>query len=269
MRIGFIGAGRAGTSLALYLTDFGFECSGFYSRTEDHVADATEIVGGTAFPTADCLIDASDIVVLSVSDDAIQTVSESIKTDVSGKYILHLSGAHTSAMLNNLKIRGAHTASIHPVYTFAARLEKPNTLQFVAEGDEAVLAQFEKCGIQLFEIETKDKPLYHAAAVFASNYITVISHLSANLLSVVGFSPEMAQSLFAGLSHAAVSAAAEKGAANAITGPVARGDVSTIKAHLGAFSDMEGYMDIYKKLAREILSFTNVPNERAVRELIQ
>ena len=267
MRIGFIGAGRAGTSLALYLADFGFSCSGFYSRTKKHADEAAEKIGTIAFETADSLIEASDMVALSVSDDALRAVADAVRADVTGKYILHLSGAHTSESLDTLKMRGAFTASLHPAYTFAARLQKPDAVRFVAEGDREVLAQFEKRNIPLLQIEKQDKPLYHAAAVFASNYITALSHISAGILEKIGFPEEIARSLFEGLSHAAVHAAAKNGAENAITGPVARGDVTTIKAHLDALGQEE--TEIYKALACEILRFAAVPNQELIKELIQ
>lgn len=269
MRIGFIGAGRAGTSLALYLADYGFLVSGFYSKTADHAAVAAKAFGASVFSDVDSLVQKAEWIVLSVPDDAIGSVAASIKADVTGKHFLHISGAHPSAVLQNLKMRGAMIASLHPIYTFSACLQKPDSLQFVAEGDESIISVLLEKGLSVYKIAPTDKPLYHGAAVFASNYVTVLQHISATMLEKIGVPEETARILFSALSHAAIDAASEKGAEKAITGPMARGDENTIRMHLNALENMPAYREIYKILAKEIASFKDIPNIDAIKELIQ
>lgn len=269
MRIGFIGAGRAGTSLALYLADYGFTVTGFYSKTYDAAVRAAKEMGTNAYKKVDALCDTAEMIVISVPDDAIHSVAASITTQVEGKYFIHISGAHESSILECIKRRGGMVASIHPAYTFPARFEKPPALQFVAEGDAAVLRLFSEKGLSVLPIAAADKPLYHAAAVFASNYVTVLEHTATKMLEKIGFPTMTAQSLFSVLSHAAVDAAAEKGAKNALTGPMARGDEKTIRMHLAALNDMPAEKEFYKVLAREITKMRHIPHIDTIKELIE
>ena len=113
MRIGFIGAGRVGTSLGKYLSENGLSVSGFYSRTQSSAEESAEFIGGSASAYSGIkeIITDSDLIFITVNDGAIADVSHNIAgecrkydIDISNKIFCHTSGALSSTVLSELKI---------------------------------------------------------------------------------------------------------------------------------------------------------------------
>ena len=104
MRIGFIGAGRVGFTMGKYLTEHGCEVSGYFSRTPEHAEEAAKFTDTVYFEDVRELIKNSDAVILTVSDNAIESVFESISQlpELAGKIVCHTSGATSSLVLSGL-----------------------------------------------------------------------------------------------------------------------------------------------------------------------
>jgi len=235
-----VGAGMAGRSLAAGLAARGARVVAVASRRLESAREAAALAG-CPFATTDAAAAArrADVVVLSVPDDAIRPVCEALASQGAigpGHVVVHLSGALGSDALEAARVRGASALAFHPVQTFA----RPDAGLFegvacAVEGDpDAValgqaLAEF--LGATPVEVRAEDKPLYHAALCLACNYLVTLADVGAATLREAGFGDAGLEALLP-LLRAAVGNLGRVGLPAALTGPISRGDLATVRAHL-------------------------------------
>lgn len=266
MRIGFIGAGRVGYTLGRFMTDHGANVSGYYSRTKEHAEEAAHFTDTRYYDDPGKLISDSDCIYLTVSDNAISEVFREIdnKYDLTDKIICHTSGALSSTVFDHSanKIYGY---SIHPNFAVSDKLTSYQSFinAFITiEGSHHYLGEivefYKGLGLHVGVISAESKPKYHAASVFASNFVCGIYGTAIRLLEECGFSPENAEMALKGLFLGNAEGAAKNGPFKQLTGPVERGDTSTIIKHLEVLSDSD--RELYKKLAAETLEVAKRKN---------
>lgn len=149
--------------------------------------------------------------------------------------VFHCSGAQSAATLAPLSALGWQVASAHCILSFAsvpaAITQFPGT-PCALEGDaaacEALRSAFTAIGAQCFEVASDDKLLYHAAAVFATNFLPVLQATAEDLWRSTGMPPELIPALRASLLRNAVANITTLGPQAALTGPAARGDTAAI-----------------------------------------
>lgn len=241
--VALVGPGRAGTAVATALVDVGWRVAAVAGRTPE--APSTQAAAARFDAPATTVRDAVrdvDLVVIATPDAAIGAVAAELASTVRREaLVLHLSGARGVDALGAVPAR---TGALHPLQTLpsadagAARL--PGAWCAVA-GDPQVAEIARQLGMQPIEVADEDRAAYHAAACIAAN------HLIALLAQVEQVAPVPLEA-FLPLIRAAVDNVADLGAAAALTGPVARGDVETVRGHLGALSDAD--RDAYLALAR-------------------
>jgi predicted short-subunit dehydrogenase-like oxidoreductase (DUF2520 family) len=186
-----------------------------------------------------------DIVLLAVPDDAIGSVAEAIRDAPLGHaVVLHCSGLRDRGALAALQGRAKGLGSFHPLQTLAGDSEAAGRLHAafaVLEGDVEAVAAGRRLaaalGMEALAIEAAQKPRYHAAAVIASNYTVTLAAVAAQLAREAGVPSEAASRIFLPLLAGTVKNLELLGPASALTGPIRRGDVGTIEAHLRALSD--------------------------------
>jgi predicted short-subunit dehydrogenase-like oxidoreductase (DUF2520 family) len=239
MRIGFIGVGVVGTALARGLSRAHYAVVAVASRRlESAQRLAATIPGCTAYPETGAVANAADLVFITTRDDAIAEVARSVRW-VSGQMVVHTSGAATISALAASKEAGALVGSFHPLQTFAdadqALASLPGTT-FVLEGEGQVLECLKKMaedlGGRYLTIRSEDKTLYHAAAVMTSNYTVTLMHMAVDLWRAFGVEPPVALEALLPLLRGTVRNIEVVGLPHCLTGPVARGDVTTVQAHL-------------------------------------
>lgn len=140
MKVGFIGAGKVGCSLYDYFVHNNILVTGCYTRTQANVS-GTEKQTQKIFTTSiDKILTKSDVLFLTVPDDAISTVWEQVKTyPIQGKFICHCSGSLGSAVLSGIEATGAYGYSIHPMFPFKSKKTAYEDLAqalFSVEGNE-------------------------------------------------------------------------------------------------------------------------------------
>jgi len=215
-----IGAGRVGSALAARLRERGL---------------AVRARGGRGFDAV-----GAELVLLCVPDGAIAEVAQQIEP---GPWIAHVSGATPLVALEPHRRR----FSLHPLQTFT-RARGPEQLDgawgaVTAETDEARDLGLELAatlGLEPFLLADADRPLYHAGAVVASNYLVTLHGAAAELVAAAGAPPEALVPL--------MRRTIENGFD--LTGPIARGDWTTVDAHLAAIRDrMPALEPLYRTLA--------------------
>lgn len=262
IRVGVIGAGRAGTGLALAWARAGHEVLLHGRRARPVPAPLTLTTGAPDVPPP--WIDWASVIVCAVPDDAITPLAR-VWADAgairSPQAVLHLSGSRDRMALEPLMDSGAALGSLHPLQTLVEPERAPEHLRgawAAIEGDPRAvhiaggLAQ--DIGMHPFHLRPEDKPLYHAGAVFASNYFVVVEAIAQRLLERAGLAREDAWAALGPLVRGTFDNLTRAGPAAALTGPVVRGDVVTLERHLAALP--EGDRALYRALGRAALAVT-------------
>lgn len=240
MKIGFIGAGRVGCSMGKYLSGHGISISGYYSRSKEAAAWAAAFTGSECYEEMRECVQQSDILCLSVPDDAIEEVWREVRAyKLTDKIICHFSGLLTSEIFVNLRLKGAYGASLHPMFAFNDKertFEQLEGVGFTIEGDRKGLQMLrgilEEAGNPVIEIEARKKATYHAAASLLSNHVAAVLACGYELLEQAGFDEVQARAFSKELVIGNVSHIVEQGPVAALTGPIERNDVGTVQKHL-------------------------------------
>ncbi|KYH33928.1 Rossmann-like and DUF2520 domain-containing protein [Neomoorella mulderi] len=261
MRIGIIGAGAVGTGMGILLRRRGYTIAGVASRTPASARRAAERLACPAFEGAVDVARRADVVFITTSDQAIGQVAASVAAQGGfrpGQTVIHMSGSLTSAVLDPARQAGALALSLHPLQSCAdadrAVANLPGSV-FSLEGDREALPLGKRLvtelGGEYFLISPEAKPLYHAAACVASNYLVSLIDLSRRLMQAAGMEPEMAARALAPLIKGTLDNIDEKGIPQALTGPIARGDFGTVRDHLKAMETTVPELgELYRALGR-------------------
>ena len=252
-RVTILGAGRMGQGLALALR--GWEVS-LVSRRRHPVAAPLQLYTGTR---ADAVAKAL-VLILAVPDDAVTALAAELAAEGSvgpRHIVLHLSGLLDRGALSPLAPSGAALGSFHPLQTIADPAAAPERLAgayAALEGDpratEIGEQLAETLGMVPVRLSAAGKAAYHAGAAMVANYTVALFSVAERLARDAGVPPETAARLYLPLLGGVV-ANLHSGAAAALTGPVRRGDVQTIQAHLAVLSGADARL--YQLLGAEAL----------------
>lgn len=260
MKIGFIGAGKVGFSLGKYFISNGISVTGYYSRSPKSAKSAAEFTNSRMYSSLTDILKDSDTLFLTVPDDVIGMVWEHIKNlDVRNKKICHCSGSISSAAFFDAENKGAFAYSIHPLCAVSDKYNSWRDLKntvFTIEGSEQYLTKmrnlFASFGNETVVINTKDKALYHAGAVLASNLVIALLSMSEDVLKQCGFSAESARKALLPLFKVNAENIVQNGPEKALTGPVERNDVQTVRHHLESLGKDLTKREVYRLLSLEL-----------------
>lgn len=243
MRLIVVGPGRAGGAIALAASAAHHEVVGLLAR---HPVDLPfpQLEWETPLPH-------TDLLVVAVVDDAINTVAQRLVSIVSGSVqAIHLSGFTSIVALQPLAAAGLRIGSFHPLQTLPTPTVGAEALAgaYVAiTGDktESLFGFAESLGMRPFALADADKAAYHAGAAAASNYVVTTLALAADLFAEAGVPFAALQPL----TESIVANVFKLGPVAALTGPVARGDRSTVAGQLMA-AQRAGVGDDFVTLAK-------------------
>jgi predicted short-subunit dehydrogenase-like oxidoreductase (DUF2520 family) len=170
--------------------------------------------------------------------------------------VFHCSGATASSVLAPLRARGARVASVHPVKTFTDPLRDAETfagtwcgIEGDAEAVERLSVLFEGAGARLFPVAGERKLIYHAANVFLCNYLLPLIEAGLQCYARAGVPREAAIQAVEPLMQATIDNGLRDGAAQALTGPIARGDDRVVAAQLAALDEADPRLaELYRLL---------------------
>jgi predicted short-subunit dehydrogenase-like oxidoreductase (DUF2520 family) len=257
--VGVIGPGRAGTGLALALTRAGYRVflHGRRPRKVPKPLELTVAPDGTAPPW----LGQAGVLVLAVRDDAIGALAQALKASgavIETHVVLHLSGVLGQEALGALVTTRAALGSLHPLQTIADPERAPDHLRgawAAVEGMPRAVAAAERLatdvGMRPFRLPPKVKAVYHAGAVFASNYLVVVEAVAQRLLRHAGLSDAEAWEALTPLVRGTMENLLRDGPPAALTGPVMRGDTATVTRHLEALTFDDA--NLYRALGRAAL----------------
>jgi predicted short-subunit dehydrogenase-like oxidoreductase (DUF2520 family) len=257
--LGIIGAGRLGSCLALALERAGYPIAAISSATpQDAAALCAHLTRAVTLDAAE-LTRHCELVILTVPDGAIAPLAATLPWRA-GQAAIHCSGALPLDALDGAADAGALRGCLHPLQTFPEPGGSPDRFVGITcgiEADAPLDARLEAIchalGASSLRLHGVDRASYHAAAVFASNYVVALHAAAARAFAHAGLPADRARSALGPLTLGAATQIAGLPLAQALTGPIARGDVSTVNAHLQSLQRDPALHDLYRSLARTLL----------------
>jgi predicted short-subunit dehydrogenase-like oxidoreductase (DUF2520 family) len=259
-----VGAGRLGTVLAAALARRGWTPELIVDTDARAARDARRAIGaGRATVSVRASSRLGDVVLIAVPDAEIARAAAGLAA--SGvrwerRTVLHTSGLQPARLLAPLARHGALVASLHPVQSFA-RKDAPASvfsgITWGVEGDPAAVATCVRIVRALrgrvLLLSEQDKPLYHAACSLASNALVALEATAAGALRAIGIGGPEAEAMLFPLLQGTLQNVKNLGLEKALTGPVLRGDVDTIRGHLEALWGDPEAREVYLVLGRRAL----------------
>ena len=257
--LNLIGAGHVGRVLGRLFAQHGcFEIGQVLTRSAASAQAAAAFIGaGVAVDGYDRLRPAA-VHLLAVGDDQIADACAALARAVplQDSIVFHCSGALASGQLQAARDAGALVASVHPIRSFAdpAAVAAQFSGTFCGvEGDAAALAvltpALQAIGAQPVTIDASAKTVYHAAAVFASNYLVTVLDAALRAYQAAGIPEPVARQMAQPLATESMANVFRLGAAAALSGPIARGDFATVARQQQAVDEWDAATgELYRAL---------------------
>ncbi len=262
--VAVIGAGSVGTALALALREKKYPLRVVLSKN----GKSAKILGQRVCAPHAKLRSTHQhpvegIIFIAVPDDEIKNVVHILSRwneDFSRSIIFHTSGALSSKILSPLERRGATIGSFHPIQTFPKSDITSGLFKDIwigIEGDKKAVAAarhiIHDFAARSFVLSSQQKVLYHVAAVFSSNYFVALLSVVEELGKRIHVPRRKMISIFEPLIHQSLMNVKKYSAASALTGPIARGDVHTLKRHRAELkkNGLSDISQLYSALAKE------------------
>jgi len=248
MRIFILGAGRVGRGLSSALVASGVDIAGLHGRRSE-----PGITAGSLPAT----VDTADAIIVTVRDAQLDgALRELINAVTARRVVLHASGSASPPALDALRGRGHAAGTFHPLIPIAEPAHAAARLRGAwigIDGDPAALEMSRliaaRIGASTLEIPAGEKARYHAAAVLASNFPAVLASIAGELMGDAGIAPGDARAAVMALLRASVANLHDGAPAAVLTGPIVRGDVATVRAHLAALRDNDEITAVYRALS--------------------
>jgi predicted short-subunit dehydrogenase-like oxidoreductase (DUF2520 family) len=249
LAVGVVSAGRVGAVLGAALAAAGHTVVAASGVSRESVRRAGELLPDVPLLPPDKVAERADLVLLAIPDDVLAGTVRGLAAVNAlrpGQIVVHTSGAHGVDILQPAADAGALPLALHPAMTFTGRpedLQRIPACSFAVTadpGDEVAWSVGEalvvEMGAEPVRVPQAARPLYHAALAHGANHLVTLVTECADLLRTAGI--EHAERLLGPLLSAALDNALRHGD-RALTGPVARGDVGTLRVHLRVLAEAE------------------------------
>lgn len=256
--IGFIGAGTVGTALAVHFKQKNYPITAVSSRSPASAKRFSQFIPNCHIcPTNQEVVNKADLVFLTIPDDAIKETVASLAWSPH-KMVVHTSGAASLDVLEPAKRAGALVGSFHPLQTFASIPQAIDNLPgsfFAIESTgrlkEILIEMARSLDGQWIELKGGQKELYHLSAVLACNYWVTLVDIACSLWKNFNLPKEKALTALLPLLQGTLNNLQNVGLPHALTGPIARGDMSTVEKHLKAIKNFAPQLlTLYKELGK-------------------
>jgi predicted short-subunit dehydrogenase-like oxidoreductase (DUF2520 family) len=239
LRVGVIGAGRVGAVLAAVLRSRGHDIVSVAGESDASLRRAADLLPGVPVDKPTAVARSCDVLLLTVPDDMLENVVTQLSASGAirrGQYVVHSSGSHGLRVLEPATLVGAHPVAMHPAMTFTGTVRDldrlPDCVFGVTTGPadrDWALALVTELGADVMWVPEDQRSLYHAGLAHGANHLVTLVAQAMELLGAAG--AEDPASILRPLLGAALDNALAEGDA-ALTGPIVRGDVNTVRAHL-------------------------------------
>ena len=279
LKLSIIGCGNVAKTMAfLWHHSESVEIIDVVNRSQASAAESVAFIGAGKPMHSLAELRAADIFIIGCGDDHIESCLDELLAQNSvtaTSIVFHFSGAKSSSALYKAKAIGAKCASLHPVKSFAKAELAINTFADTycgLEGDEAACNVIEKLvediGGNCFQVDSNKKLTYHAASVFSCNYLVALQELSIRAFEHSGIERELAMKILEPIVKETTNNIFELGTANALTGPIARGDFKLVDAQFAAVKEWDkDAADTYRLLGKLSVNLSDEKNRSDKDEL--
>lgn len=275
LSIGFIGAGKVGVSLGKYFSINALNVKGYYSRNVNSAREAAEFTESNFYVEIGKLVESCNAIFITTSDDIIEKIWNQIrKYDLKGKIICHSSGSLSSSIFSCINTSGAFGYSIHPMCAFSDKFTTYKILKkiyFSIEGDfkylETLVSIFDHIGNKVIVLDKNKKTLYHLANVTVSNLVLSLLDIGCQYLKNCGIDKKDCIGALMPLIENSIQNIKNKGFTDALTGPVERGDVGTLRRHLNVIPRED--LELYRRLSMNLAQLSEKKYGRNYYNLIK
>ena len=260
--VGIVGAGPVGTALGVAISRAGWPVTAVASRDAGRRQRFCGLVpGARAFIEPVSVLNEVELAILTVPDDALPAVVEPLRL-YSGQTLIHTSGLLGAEVLESALAAGSHIGAFHPLVSFTADVERSiqdlRGATIALEGDDSIMGLLadlaEAIGGVAVRLPRGTKAAYHAAAVLASGGLIALLDAIVTLGAAAGLDERGSLAVYGRLMEQTLANARAVGVAAALTGPITRGDVGTVEAHLQALARLApGVVDLYLAASRREL----------------
>lgn len=264
--VSIIGTGALGSTLAKALSEQSISIKSLFNRSEEGLADLAEIVDADlfeSFPTSEEQL--GKLIFITVPDDQIPHVVNrfaALGDSFENYFFVHCSGNSPADVLSILSDKGANVASFHPLQTIT-KTSPPDSFKgiyFNIQGDSKAVALLGNIAAEFeakwFEVSAQAKPFLHAAAVMASNYLVALLKASGDIAELGGLDSTEVKQAMLPLVMESLRNASSSELSNALTGPIARGDIKTVGKHLKMLEQNPDLLALYKQLGKKALELS-------------
>ena len=250
-----------GAALAARLSGRGYPVAAVSSLSRASAQKLAQAASGCrVFDSNQAVADNAELIFITTPDDAIASVAAEVQWHP-GQSVVHCSGADSVDILQPAREAGAEVGAFHPLQTFASpqqALENMPGSTFALEAEEPLLSILKDMAAALdgqwVELKASDKVLYHAAAVFACNYMVTLTKLASDLWQTFDVPQEKATKALVPLLRGTLHNIETIGIPQCLTGPIARGDTGTINKHLDALETTAPHLvSTYRELGRQTI----------------
>jgi predicted short-subunit dehydrogenase-like oxidoreductase (DUF2520 family) len=277
-RVAIVGAGSLATFLALALRESGYSVTEIISqsspRSRRRARALAMEVGARAATGGTAAMDA-ELLWFCVPDGAIREAASSLAACAKGRvrFGFHSSGALLSRELQSLRRNGAAVASVHPLMTFVPG-SRPSLagVPFSLEGDVAAIRLARRIvrdlGGKSFALPPARKAAYHAWATFTSPLWLAFLVTLEEAARAAGLTHEDARRMSLPIIRQTLENYARLGPAHSFSGPIIRGDATTVAKHLAVLKKHPAVRDVYVALALAALDRLPAKNRAGIRRLL-
>lgn len=246
-----IGAGKVGTAVGNLLLKKNHRLVAAVATSDASLKRASLFLPHTPLVRDSIgMVPEAEIILITTKDGQIKAACDHIAESgalTPSHTVIHMSGAATLDVLSSAEAAGAKIASLHPIQSFASAelaIERLPGSYFglTAEGkaEIAALQIINDLNGKVIRVADKDRSLYHAAACVASNYLVVLLRIAEEIYGGAGFEQNAALEAMMPLIKGTLLNIESVGIKEALTGPIARGDVKIIEQHLESLSGLDG-----------------------------
>lgn len=243
LSVSFIGAGRVAKALGIALARKGVKIRNVASRSESSARQLVGVLAGSRFTTIDEATAETDVIFVTVPDDAIAEVVSSHRNWREGVLAVHCSGSWDLSVLEHARSNGASVGGFHPLQTFANPDLAASSLEGSSvglEGDHDVCHVLESLavmlGMRVLRVPTWARPRYHAAANYAASFLVSALKEALDLWKTFGVEQDEALQALLPMSFATLQAVRQGGLIGALSGPFSRGDLRVVRSHIESLS---------------------------------
>ncbi|MDO4919211.1 Rossmann-like and DUF2520 domain-containing protein [Kocuria sp.] len=245
--VGVVSAGKVGAVLGAALRAAGHAVVGVHASSPESRERADALLPDVPVLDVPTIVERSELVLLAVPDDQLPALVSGLAATGAwqpGQLVVHTAGRYGTDVLEPVRAAGAIGLAVHPAMTFtglSVDLQRLVDCCFGVTAPAPVLpiaqALVVEMGAEPVVVAEADRPLYHVALAHGSNHVMTLLGESMQLLGEIGV--EHPDRVLGPLVRATVDNALASGE-SALTGPVARGDVSTVAAHVAALRELAG-----------------------------